>query len=356
MGMEFKPRWISFAVVAAFAFALPAVNAGLAPARAQLLLPGATSQAQPPAAAQASPSPAPAPAPAPPNKPKPAPPKPPPIKSILGRELSLNGSEGAIRFQAAPRKGDREIEITKLSLAGEETTDSPGPCLVNVVTEEPIRAKFAGRPNGLSRFDVDIKACPFSFEILDGAILVSRTPPACEFAAAQCRANLAGLWGPPGKSFGPDQAKRLEHERGRAETEMRNKFRALMAKAGKDKEAVKKIASEQAGFSSARETACRNYAGEDARGFCALRLTQARIAALQAALAGPGLRTKAASGSAKQEKKKTTEKRKPAPDSGSAPAQNTEAAPAPPPGDTPRQPNIVPAPQNPALAPFRREN
>ena len=61
------------------------------------------------------------------------------------------------------------------------------------------------------------------------------------------------------------------------------KFHALLASAGKDKEAIKQIASEQAGFSSEREVICRNYLREDIHGFCALRITQARALALQAA-------------------------------------------------------------------------
>ncbi|VTZ21295.1 conserved hypothetical protein [Methylocella tundrae] len=69
---------------------------------------------------------------------------------------------------------------------------------------------------------------------------------------------------------------------------MRAQFHALVASLGKDKDAVKKIASEQAGFSSEREVACRNYAREDVHGFCALRLTQGRGFALQAALEAGG--------------------------------------------------------------------
>ena len=66
---------------------------------------------------------------------------------------------------------------------------------------------------------------------------------------------------------------------------MRANFRALLASAGKDEAAIKAIAGEQAGFSSEREVACRDYAHEDSTGFCALRLTQARAFALEAQLA-----------------------------------------------------------------------
>jgi hypothetical protein len=60
----------------------------------------------------------------------------------------------------------------------------------------------------------------------------------------------------------------------------------LLAAAGKDKQQTKRLASEQAGFSSEREEKCRTYAGEDVHGFCALRFTEARAIALGAQLTG----------------------------------------------------------------------
>jgi hypothetical protein len=89
--------------------------------------------------------------------------------------------------------------------------------------------------------------------------------------------------GPPGNTIGADQTKQLERERGRVDSAMLAKFHALLASAGKDENAIKKIAGEQAGFSSEREVICRNYLREDIHGFCALRITQARALALQAA-------------------------------------------------------------------------
>jgi hypothetical protein len=246
-----------------------------APVRAQLLLPGAL---------QASPSisgnPAPNPSGAVPGKPKPAKLKPPSAETVVGRELSRDGFAGTIAFQSASGNG---IEITRLSLAGEEISHPGEPCRVDVVADAPIQTRIASRPNGVSHYEVEIEACPFSFDVLDGAVNVTRVPPACDFPAANCRATMAGLWGPPGNSFGPDQVKQLERDRGHAESLMRTEFRALLTNAGKDKDAIKKIASEQAGFSSERDVICRNYSGEEVHGFCALRITQARALALQAA-------------------------------------------------------------------------
>jgi hypothetical protein len=133
-------------------------------------------------------------------------------------------------------------EITILSFAGEGISHPSEQCRVDVVAEGPIQTSFAGMPRGVSRYDVDIEACPFSLDVLDGAVLISRTPRTCDFKAADCRVDPSGLWGPPGNAIGPDQAKQLERERSRSESEMRARFRALLERVGADQEAIKKIA------------------------------------------------------------------------------------------------------------------
>ena len=247
-----------------------------APARAQLLLPGAL-QASPSTAGNLAQNPS----GAGPGKPKPDRLKPPSEGSVVGHDLSRDGFAGTIAFQSAADKG---LEITRLSLAGEEISRPGEPCRVDVVADAPIQARFAGRPHGVSQYEVAIEACPFSFDVLDGAVNVMRVPPACDFPAADCRAAVAGLWGPPGGSFGPGEVKQLESARGHAESQMRAAFRALLKSAGKDKDRIKKIAGEQAGFSSERDVMCRDYLSEDVHGFCALRITQARALALQTAI------------------------------------------------------------------------
>jgi len=236
-----------------------------------------------PGALQASPSTATKTAPNPtgvaPGQPKPAGHEPPSEETIFG-QLSRDGFAGIIAFQRGSGNGH---EITRLSIAGEEISRPGEQCQVEVVAGTPIQTRFAGRPNGLSRYEVEIETCPFSLDVLEGAVLVTRTPRTCDFRAADCRVGPAGLWGPPGNTIGPDQTKQLERERVRVEAAMLAKFHALLTSAGKDKEAIKQIASEQAGFSSEREVICRNYLREDIHGFCALRITQARALALQAA-------------------------------------------------------------------------
>ncbi len=244
-------------------------------ARAQLMLPGAL-QAPPPTANRRAPYLA----GAAPGQPKPGGLEPPSEETILGKELSRDGVAGIIAFQRGPGKG---LEIARLSISGEEISHRGEQCQVEVVAGTPIETRFAGRPHGVSRYEVEIESCPFSLDVLEGAVLVSRTPPTCDFRAADCRVDLAGLWGPPGDAMGPDQTKQLERERGRMDSAMLAKFHALLRRAGKNGEAIKQIASEQAGFSSEREVICRNYLREDIHGFCALRITQARALALQAA-------------------------------------------------------------------------
>ena len=91
---------------------------------------------------------------------------------------------------------------------------------------------------------------------------------------------------------------------------MRTNFRALLASVGKDQEAVKKIVGEQAGFSSEREMTCRNYLREEIHGFCAVRITQARALALQAAFEERA--QYAATGPTKAVSQRTAAKAKPA--------------------------------------------
>jgi hypothetical protein len=239
------------------------------------MLPGAL-QAPPPGGADAAKSARPA---AGPIKLKPLGLKPPGDAAVIGHELMRDGSAGLIVFQRGSGKG---LEVARLALAGEAISRPGELCRVEVVAAAPIEAKYVGQPNGVSRFDVGLEACSFSLEVLDGAVLVSRAQGACDFVAADCRADPVGIWGPAADAIDPGQIKKLERARAQAEADMRANFRILLKSVGKDKAAVKQIAGAQAGFSSQREVTCRNYLHEDAHGFCALRITQVRALALQA--------------------------------------------------------------------------
>ena len=207
--------------------------------------------------------------------------KAPSIDSIVGRALSLDGDKGAMMFDRA----GADLVLTKLTLAGDKISKPGQACTIDVAMTTRVVTTDAGHPAGTQRLDVLIAACPFSIDVLDGAVLVSRPDPSCDFTAADCRITPGGLWGPPAAEITPKQIKDLERERQRIETTMRANFRALMSRAGKDRVAVKAIAHEQAAFSSDREMTCRDYKSESVHGFCSMQITQARALALLAKFA-----------------------------------------------------------------------
>lgn len=237
------------------------------PAAAQLALPGAVAPSatgsveklyKPKKAVRAGPRPAPG------------------ISTIVGRPLLLNGGAGLLQFSA---KGNA-LRVEKFKLIGEVISDATQQCSIDVVGATPIETKGLAKPDGLARFAADIPSCAFTFDVLDGAVLSPPQTEACVFKAADCQASPAGLWGPDGASLAKD-SKTIERSRARAESEMVASFKELEARL-KDASKAKGLARDQAGFSSQREEACRDYSHEAAHGFCATRLTEARAAYLHA--------------------------------------------------------------------------
>jgi hypothetical protein len=203
---------------------------------------------------------------------------PPHEETILGRELTRAGAKGLIAFERGP---DQMLKLTKLVMEGEENSAPFDDCRIDVSASAPLSVHALGRNAGLAHYEVELEACPFSFDLMNGAILVTHEPPQCNFKAANCLIDPAGLWGPAGTSFSDKQIKTMEHARALAESNMRANYRALQSSAGKDRLEIKRIAREQAGFSSEREVLCRNYDHEEVHGFCALQITQSRVLALQ---------------------------------------------------------------------------
>jgi hypothetical protein len=243
----------------------------VAPARAQLRLPGAVAPA--PVGSHETPGMG--------GRAHPA--APPPLRapgedSIVGRELRLNGEAGLIAFQRA----DQDLRITQLSLPGNQISRPADACRVDV--GGPIALRPAPRHDGLVSYSAEIPACPLTIDVLEGAVKVSAPGGQCVFRRADCTVTPSGVWGPPGSSIGPGEARVLEKARAAAESNVRSYYRALIASAKKDRNQVKAIAAEQAGFSSMRAMTCRDYAGEDKHGFCAARITEAHALALRAEL------------------------------------------------------------------------
>jgi hypothetical protein len=256
---------------------------------AQMMLPGANNGIAQGAAPKAGAGDA-----APYVAPKPVLLKPPGEETIIGRTLGQGGIEGSMTFdrpvagEAAPAKATKSaakpggLTLTKLVLKGDKISKPGEACTVDVSLSTPLALTAAGRPVGAIRYDVPISACPFSIDVLDGAVLVSAATPSCDFTAADCRITAGGLWGPASVDISETRIKELERQRQSIETTMRANFRVLLKKAGKDRAAVKAIAGQQAAFSSEREVACRDYDHEAVHGFCSTQMAEARALALVA--------------------------------------------------------------------------
>jgi hypothetical protein len=240
--------------------------AGLAPpARAQMQLPGAGAAAAPAPAEQGVPVRAPEEA------------------GVVGRELRLNGAQGRIRLE---RRGS-DLLIARLTLAGERLSRRGEACEVEIA-EGPFPLKPLRRVEGLRRYEANLPACPLTLEILTGALQThvgdGATGGACAFAAADCRAFAAGVWGPAASAISDADIAQIERARATAERNAMANYRALVAAAGKDRDKVRVAAAEQASFSSRRAERCGDYAGEERHGFYASRVTEAWAVALRARL------------------------------------------------------------------------
>ncbi len=188
--------------------------------------------------------------------------------AIIGKTLYLDGARSVAEFQGVI--GD--TRISRLTLIGDRISRSGETCRVEV--SAPLKLTPSDGDAGLRRYKVDFPACPFSFDVLDGAILVTNEGGACLIKAADCRVDPNGLWGE--KDFDEKRGKQMLNTRARVEKTVRADFRLLYTQNKKDKPLRKLLVREQAGFSSRREEICRNYAQEADYGYCALRVTEAR--------------------------------------------------------------------------------
>ena len=202
---------------------------------------------------------------------------PPGVEAVVGRPLSLNGANGALQLSG----GADSLKIDRLTLLGEVISDPTRQCRIDVGGGTPIEAKSAGRPDGLLRFAVDIPACPFEFDVLDGAVLAPPQLKACIFEQADCQASPSGLWGAAGSALGAAEAKQIEQARAHAEAALAANYHALTVRLN-DPAKANDLARDQSRFSSDRQDICRDYARESAHGFCTVRLTEARAAFLKA--------------------------------------------------------------------------
>jgi hypothetical protein len=235
------------------------------------------------------------------------------VASVDGRPLLLNGKTGLFQISG----DDKTVTIDKLQLAGEGVSDPSQSCLVDIVGEKPIQATTVGRPDGLERFEADIPACPIAFDVLDGAVLVPPQITACVFKAADCQTSPGGLWGPDGSSLVGDAATFVK-ERAQAEKAMGKALQGIQTLAPESPVAAN-LVQDQTAFAGQRDETCRDYVKESVHGFCALQLTEARTALLEA-------RIDEIRGAAKAEREKAQntasekKKKKPKPEAAAQPA------------------------------------
>ena len=196
--------------------------------------------------------------------------------AVVGRPRRLNGNQGPLLFSGR----GKVLRIDKFSLPGEVISDPSRKCLIDIVGEAPIETKSLGRPDGLERYEAEIPACLFSFDLLDGAVLVPAQNAACVFKAADCQASPSGLWGPEEANLEGD-AKSIERRRALAETAAAGFLRTLEARLKGRPEAAD-VAREQSDFAARRDEVCRDYEKEAAHGYCASRMAQSRAALLRA--------------------------------------------------------------------------
>ena len=207
-------------------------------------------------------------------------PKPASEDSIAEKPLYLDGSRGRMEFQRLAG----ETRLLKLTLAGDRLSRSGESCSVDAPAAQLKLIPRDGDP-GVRRYQLDYADCPLSFEVLDGAVLVSTEKGACTIAASDCRVDPNGLWGMGAAEFDPKNAKDMLNLRARVEKTIHADFRALYDKNKKDRPLRAYLVREQAGFSARREEICRNYAQEADFGYCALRVTEARALKLGTELA-----------------------------------------------------------------------
>lgn len=196
---------------------------------------------------------------------------------LLDKPVKRNGAAGEATLK---RRGTGYgLKLTAEGFLVNNLTEG---CAVSF-GEEPLALTSLGRPAGLARYRLEAPVCPMIFDILNGSILVIEPAQPCVIEAAACRVDMRGLWGAEGASL---IAQTKDHERAltQANTAVRENFRLLLAKADRNDQRL--IAREQAGFSSERELACREYAREAAHGFCHARFTEARATELRRRLTG----------------------------------------------------------------------
>ncbi len=207
-------------------------------------------------------------------------PKAPAEDALIDKTLKLDGVGSELQITRA----GTDFQVGKLVFVGDRLSRSGEKCRYEA-PGAPLKLSARESGAGLRRYQVEFSDCAFSFDILDGAILATNDGKICEIKSADCRIDPEGLWGMGENEFDPKTAVDMLGARAKVERTVRSNFRTLYDRYKGDKALRAFIVSEQAGFSSWREEICRSYVRESDFGYCALRLTEARVISLGAQLA-----------------------------------------------------------------------
>ena len=200
------------------------------------------------------------------------------VASVIGKTLKLNGIAGELTLSKGSKDAkDKSLAIDKLTLSGEVISNPAQKCEITIAADGALAAENQGSPDGLPRFAADIPACPLSFDVVTGGIIVPPQTRACVFQAADCQASPSGVWGPDATSLAAE-TKAIAKDRSRAESSIVDSLKILGKRA---KGAAGELEKEQSDVNAARDETCRDYQGEAAHGFCDARLTYARAALLR---------------------------------------------------------------------------
>jgi hypothetical protein len=193
--------------------------------------------------------------------------------AIVGQALMHEGRAGRFVMERMP--GGYGL---KFQMEGYQVNNLLEPCGVSF-GEQAVPLESLGRPAGLPRFRLRSSVCPIVFDVLNNALLVVEPQQPCVIEAAQCRLTPRGLWAPDGRGL-VALAAEITRQRTSAEAQVREGFRILGERSAPEDKRM--VAREQAGFSSEREQICREFSRELNHGFCAVKITEARAASLNA--------------------------------------------------------------------------
>ncbi|QCI65212.1 hypothetical protein [Phreatobacter stygius] len=204
-------------------------------------------------------------------------------ETLPGRNLRYLGRQGSMVITRVGPPTQQSFTIAATG-AGRRGNDIRSICTPDLNAGQTVTLKPLGRPAGLSRFEAAFPGCTMVIDLLSDAAIVTAPDGVCRFTE-ECIVDPTGIWGPVDREM-PSDAE-IERARGAADRRLNEARRTLQARLRTTPEG-RAFLQEQAGFGANRERVCRNYGTSDAGlGYCALKYTEARAAALEARVATP---------------------------------------------------------------------